>query len=173
MKKIIELKQTIEQLELRDAELCAKIEGLNADIEVESSTQSEEASRLNEEIKVAAEAVKYGTSVNTLVDLLKSYDDSLDKAINGSVKVTIETGDAGEVASQKMDSYLLRARNYFLTESQCVDFLRSRIQASENEVSELVSGLCLSQLVVTCIILTPTCFANVRKSKLRNVKVLA
>jgi chromosome segregation ATPase len=172
--RIAELKQSIEKLEIYDAELCAKVVDMDTEVETECMTNSEEASRLNEEVTEASKAVKYGNSVGSLVDMLKTYDDALDKAINGSVQASIEVGDVGEGASNKMDMFLFRARNYFVSESQCVDFLRGRILASQKEVGELVSstiwldvllykyGMYLIENILPC-----------RKLKLLNLKVSA
>lgn len=146
--RIAELKQSIEKLETYDAELCAKVADTNAEIEAECTTESQEASRLDVEVAEASKVVKYGNSVGSLVKMLKSYDDALDKAINGTVHSSIEADVVGEGPSRKMDMFLFRARNYFVSETQCVDFLQGRIQASEKEVGELVG----SPLLLECFV---------------------
>jgi len=84
-----------------------------------------------------ASAVKYGDLVRSLVDTLKAYDDSLDRVVNEPVQSIVENSEVGEAASKTMDIFLFRCRNYFASESQCVDFLLARIHASQREAAEL------------------------------------
>jgi hypothetical protein len=139
--RIAELKISIEKLETYDAELCAKVVDLETELEKECVTDSAETSRLKEEVQEASNAVKYGTSVGNLVDMLKAYDDSLDTAVNGTVEASAAAvGDSREVASNKMEMLVVRVKSYFKAEAQCVEFLRQRIVVSQKEVVDLVSG---------------------------------
>jgi hypothetical protein len=137
--RIAELRQSIEKLEIYDAELCAKVVDIQAEIEEDMVNRSAENGRLDESLSQAQAAVKFGNSVGSLVDLLKTYDDSLEKAVNGSGQAFSNTENMGEVVSSKMDAFLVRARSYFTSEAECVDFLRARIVSSQKAVGELVS----------------------------------
>jgi hypothetical protein len=137
--RIAELRQSIEKLEIYDAELCSKVLDIQADIEGDVVSRSVKNSQLDESLLQAQTAVKFGNSIGSLVDLLKAYDDSLEKAVNGSGPAFASTDNMGEVVSSKMDAFLVRARNYFTSEAECVDFLRARISSSETTVGELVS----------------------------------
>jgi hypothetical protein len=144
--RITELKLSIEKLKTYDAELCAKVSDVEKEIEEECTNESADASRLHEQVTEASKAVKFGTSVGSLVDMLKRYDDALDKAINGTVESLVIDEDIEAEASKQMDAFLSRARSYFASEAQCVDSLRNRIRASQMEVPELVSSHTLSSL---------------------------
>jgi hypothetical protein len=137
--RIAELRQSIEKLEMYDAELCAKVLDIQAEIESDVTSRSAKNVRLDESLSQAQAAVKFGNSVGSLVDLLKIYDDSLEKAVNGSGQAFSSTDNMGEVVSSKMDAFLVGARNYFTSEAECVDFLRARIMSSQKTVGELVS----------------------------------
>jgi small-conductance mechanosensitive channel len=137
--RIAELRQSIEKLEMYDAELCAKVLDIQAEIESDVTSRSAKNVRLDESLSQAQAAVKFGNSVGSLVDLLKIYDDSLEKAVNGSGQAFSSTDNMGEVVSSKMDAFLVGARNYFTSEAECVDFLRTRIMSSQKTVGELVS----------------------------------
>jgi hypothetical protein len=137
--RIAELRQSIEKLEIYDAELCSKVLDIQSDIEGDVVNRSAENGRLDESLSQAQAAVKFGNSVGSLVDLLKTYDDSLEKAVNGSGQAFSSVDNMGEVVSSKMDAFLVRARSYFTSEAECVDFLRVRILSSQKTVGELVS----------------------------------
>ena len=133
--RIAELRQSIEKLEIYDAELCSKVLDIQSNIE----DTVVEHGQFDEKLLQAQTAVKFGNSVGSLVDLLKTYDESLEKAINDSGTAFSNADNMGEVASDKMNAFLVRARNYFTSEAECVDFLHTRIFSCEKTVCELVS----------------------------------
>lgn len=137
--RILELKQSIEKLETYDAELCVKVGDAEKELEEETAVASAEALSLNEKIKEASDAIKYGNSVLEVVNTLKKYDDSLDKAIHTASKTSF-VPDA-EYAYKQMEVYLSHARDYFQSEASTIDFLRDRIVASRKAVDDLVSPL--------------------------------
>jgi hypothetical protein len=140
--RIVELRQSIEKLESYDAELCVKVVDAQSELDEEIAQSSVEAASLNEKIKESAESIKYGDSILGLVDLLKDYDDSLDKAIIAPSKATpISDIDSAENAYRQMETYLSRVRGYFQCEAETVDYLRNRIEMSKQAVGELVSQL--------------------------------
>lgn len=136
--RIAELKQSIEKLETYDAELCVKVVDAQSELDEEIAQSSAEASSLNEKIKEGSDSLKYGNSVLGLVDLLKEYDDSLDKAISEPSKATSVPGvDPVEHAHRQMEVYLSRVRSYFQCEAETAKFLRKRIETSQKAVGEL------------------------------------
>lgn len=140
--RIAELKQSIEKLETYDAELCVKVVDAQSELDEEIAQSSAEASSLNEKIKEGSDSLKYGNSVLGLVDLLKEYDDSLDKAISEPSKATSVPGvDPVEHAHRQMEVYLSRVRSYFQCEKETAEFLRNRIETSQKAVGELVGRI--------------------------------
>jgi hypothetical protein len=134
--RLAELRESIEKLEAQDEELFVKQESIQSRIDAECESESKEAGRLNSELQEATKQMKGDESIRCLVDLLKTFDDSL---ASRSVQTVSQGESAEENASKMMDMYLLRARNYFMYESSCYQFLQSRIKTSQKEVSALVS----------------------------------
>jgi chromosome segregation ATPase len=134
--QIAELRESRERLEAQDEELFAKQESIQSEIDAECESESKEAGRLNSELQEATKQMKGDERIRCLVDMLKTFDDSLAAR---SVQTVSQGESAEEHASKMMDIYLLRARNYFMYESSCYQVLQSRIKASQNEVSALVS----------------------------------
>ena len=147
-RRILELKQSIEKLETYDAELCVKVGDAQKELDEETAVASAEAHSLNEKIKEASNAIKYGNSVLEVVSTLKTYDDSLDKAIHTASKASF-VPDA-EYAHKQMEVYLSHVRDYFQSEANTIDFLRDRIVASRKAVEDLVSCLTFALACPTC-----------------------
>ena len=134
--RISELRDSLESLELEYADLGTKEERLQTQIDSACQAESDKASRLNSELEEASKQLKLDSYLQNLVDTLKTYDDTL------SVQSVREVGkEEEEDASKLMDLYLSRARNYYVSEANCVQFLRSRVTALTNEIIELVSFL--------------------------------
>lgn len=140
--RIAELKQSIQNLEAHDASLCGTVVELENQIESECGVASAEASRLGEELAEATKAVKFGTSVKSLVDLVKTYDDSLEKAANGAEGDAAEVINLEEVASTKMEAFLSRVQSYFSSDVKCVEYLKGRLVTSQKLVADLVRQKC-------------------------------
>jgi hypothetical protein len=134
--QLAELRESIEKLEAQDEELFVKQVRIQSEIDAECESESEEAGLLNSELQEATKQMKVDECIRCLVDMLKTFDDSLAAR---SVQTVSQGESAEENASKMMDMYLLRARNYFMYESRCYQFLQSRIKASQKEVSGLVS----------------------------------
>lgn len=134
--QIAELRKSIEKLEAMAAELFAKQENIQNEIDAECESESKEASRLNSELQEATNQLKGDEYIRSLVDMMKQFDDSL--ASKSLRAISDDDGDEAN-ASKLMDMYLSRARDYFMYESSCYQLLQSRIQASQKEVSALVS----------------------------------
>lgn len=142
--RIAELKVAIENLESHDSELCKKVVQFETELDVERTTQNSETRNLEGEIQQSQKAIRYGTSIGTLVDLLKKYDDALDVVVNGSTlqetsSAVDKNSNLREVASKSMEQFSSRAAKYFAAEAQCVDFLRKRIDDNTKEIPALVS----------------------------------
>jgi hypothetical protein len=131
--QIVKLRQSIETLEARGAAILIQQTTLQDEIEAESKTDPEGANRLNIESK----NIKSDESILTLVDMLKTFDDSL---VVRSVEVVSQAENVEENASRTMDLHLLSAQNYFIADLKCYQFLQSRIVSSQKTISELVSS---------------------------------
>lgn len=138
--RIFELKASIEKLETYDAELCVKVNDVQKELEAETHRASAESNILSDQISEATKAIKFGTSVSGLVDMLKKYDDSLDQAIQASAQSPSKS-DVDPVGSvgKQMEVFISRARNYFETEAAAVEFLRNRVNKAKIEIADLVS----------------------------------
>jgi hypothetical protein len=78
--RIAELRQSIENLEIYDAELCSKIVEIEAEIDKNCQSRAKAAGRIQADLAQATRAANFDSSVIDLVDLLKTYDGSLYKA---------------------------------------------------------------------------------------------
>jgi hypothetical protein len=134
--RIAELRQSIEKLETYDAELCAKVVDLQAEIDIDTVHRNSVNAGAMNSLQEAQKNLKFNNSVIKLVDLLKSYDDTLDKAFSGSSEYG---GSANGDAASKLDAFLFKASNYFATEAECSTLLQNKIKSLEKEIRELVS----------------------------------
>ena len=135
--RIAELRQSIEKLELHDAELCAKIVDIEGDIESFIASGVEGAFP-----SVPLETNHYGDKVNALVGMLEKYDESLDRALAVSttaiLSVEVVSRDFDNIASSVLDIFISCMHNYFEACVKCVDLLQERIQSSRENTRRLV-----------------------------------
>eukprot|EP00980_Cylindrotheca_fusiformis_P007065 scaffold1482_cov120-Cylindrotheca_fusiformis.AAC.7 len=140
--QIAQLRESMAKLEAEDEALSGQQQTLQREIDSECDSESKEASRLNSALQEATKQLDGDESVRSLVDMLKSLDDSLasESASVVKAKVVGSDGESAEANAFKvMDAYLLRAKSYFLHESDSYRFLQSKILALQNEISALVS----------------------------------
>ena len=138
--RIAELRQSIEKLELYDAELCAKIVEIEGNIkDVNAIAGTNEVSQTPVAAPIADHA---GDSIISLVDLLKTYDETLDCVLVSSVveRVSLEIapGDLCGVASNLARALKCCMLSYYVTSAYCLDVLLGRVHSSEKEVLQLV-----------------------------------
>jgi hypothetical protein len=151
--KIAELKMSLQRLEAEDEEIAFKIGSVEGDIAQEQMKGTAQAKQLQTRLKEAKEAANFGNLVGSLAGLLKAYGKSLEVATTKTVESIEESKSAEELAFDKMEIYLQQARGYFLSEAQCMEQLKSRIDSNKNEVSSLrmelvqVAGLGMSTTI--------------------------
>lgn len=134
-----ELRRAMQQLEEDDRELREKIAEAESQLSNINAQSTEETGRLRGELAATEDRVKFDDSVDCLVDKLRTYDDSLKKAV--AVSGIVEScEDLDEMISSKLGVYLVNVSSYFSSEVECVEFLRNRIETLEREVKGLVSG---------------------------------
>jgi myosin heavy subunit len=139
-KKMEELKNALKLLEEKDAVLCEKIQGAEKDIAALDESSNGEMAKLQKELAVTSKATESDVSLRTLADRLAMYETTAKQTIStSSFAATNGDEDMSNVVPEKMNSYLIRARNYFRSEADCVQFLRGRVRALETEANSLVS----------------------------------
>jgi predicted nucleic acid-binding Zn-ribbon protein len=139
-KKMEELKNALKLLEEKDAVLCEKIQGAEKDIAALDESSNGEMAKLQKELAVTSKATESDVSVRTLADRLAMYETTAKQTIStSSFAATNGDEDMSNVVPGKMNSYLIRARNYFRSEADCVQFLRGRVRTLETEANSLVS----------------------------------
>lgn len=138
--RILELKKSIEKLEIYDAELCVKANDMQLELQQQTAHAAVEASRLTDNVNKASEALKYGSSIIDVANSLKKYDDSLNRAIASSTKkATVPNGDTATFAGKQMEIFLSYALKYFESEAKATCFLKNRIATSSKTLQGLVS----------------------------------
>jgi len=136
---IEELKNALKKLEEEDAMLCRKIEGAEKEIAALDEDSNGEVAKLREELAVTSKAAESDVSVRTLADRLAVYEMTVKQSVNATSVVSNGSEDMSNIVPEKMNLYLIRARNYFRSEADCVQFLRSRVRMLETEANSLVS----------------------------------
>jgi hypothetical protein len=100
-----------------------------------------EIAELKKELAHTAIATESDIGVRTLANHLAVYESSVKDSLNVSSAVSTGAENMEEIIPSKIGLYLTRARNYFRSEADCVQFLRTRVRALENEVNSLVSHI--------------------------------
>jgi chromosome segregation ATPase len=135
-----ELRRAMKQLEDDDAELCMRIEETEMQISELDANCDEEASKLTRELEETEKVVDFEASVDGLADGLKVYEESLKQAVTVS-NIFENCENVNEFVPSKLGVYLVHVKNYFASESECIDFLRQRVGSLEKEARDLVSFL--------------------------------
>jgi hypothetical protein len=135
--KIAELKVTLQKLESEDEELAIKLGSVEGDIAEEQMKDSAEAKSLEEQLRKAKEAAKYGNLVGSLSGMMKSYAKTVETATIKKLKADEESKSLEELASSNMGVYLQQLSKYFAAESQCLLQLKSRLQLNTTNVTNL------------------------------------
>lgn len=133
-----ELRIAMKQLEEDDAELNAIIEETEMKLSTIEENNRGEVRKMVSNLEESKEIADLEKSVESLVDSLKIYEDSLKKAVTVS-NIFENCENVDEFVPNKLGIYLVHVKNYFTSESDCVDFLRNRIIELEKEGAELVS----------------------------------
>lgn len=142
--KILELKKSLKRLEEEEAMLNRRIHETQTEIAGLHEASNGEIAKLQKELAQTSKAVESDVSVRTLADRMASCEAFVKDSMNGSTLVGIaEEEEVSKLIPGKIGLYLIRARNYFRSEADCVQFLRSRVRTLETEANTLVS--CLSR----------------------------
>jgi hypothetical protein len=137
--KIEELKNALKQLEDEDAMLSRKVDETQDEIASLDETCNGEIAKLKKELAQTSKVAESDICVRTLANHLAVYESSVKDSVNVSSVVITGKENMEEIIPSKIGLYLTRARNYFRSEADCVQFLRTRVRTLENEVNHLVS----------------------------------
>lgn len=135
-----ELRMAMRQLEEDDAELCQRIDETELEMSELFSNQGDEIQQLTGELKATQKVVDFEATIDSLADGLKVYEESLKKAVTVS-NIFENCDNVNEFVPSKLGVYLVHVKNYFTSESECVDFLRKRVVSLERDSRDLVSYL--------------------------------
>mmetsp|Transcript_21229 Transcript_21229/g.24220 ORF Transcript_21229/g.24220 Transcript_21229/m.24220 type:complete len:843 (+) Transcript_21229:80-2608(+) len=131
-----ELRIAMRQLEEDDSELCDKILETRLKLKSFEKKNKEELEAVMEDLNRSKNIVMFEEAVDSLADCLKIYEESLKKAVTVS-NIFENCEHADEFVPNKFGVYLIHMKNYFASESECVDFLQNRVNLLENEARGL------------------------------------
>jgi hypothetical protein len=135
--RIAELKATIQTWEAKDEELTLKIDTLVCDIVEEEKFNSEQAKKIQEQILKAKEETRYGNLVESLSGMMKAYAKNVEAATTKSIQAVQGSILPAEMASNKMETYLQLVLDYFQIERECLNQLKTRLEANTCNVASL------------------------------------
>lgn len=145
--KMEELRRTLKMLEEQDAALATKMDRAQIELVELRQHQSARAKELTHKLSEKNTAIVFGDSVELVVESIQRFDETLEKHFANSVRSgSTKTKDMREVASSKANVFLVRVRNYFGAEADCVDFLRGRVDGLERDIKSMVCVLLCLQL---------------------------
>jgi chromosome segregation ATPase len=149
--KMEELKNALKRLEEEDTMINRKIIETQKEISSLDETCNGEVAMLKKELAQASKTAESDNSIRALANQLAVYESSVKNSVNVSSAVSTGNENIAEIIPNKIGLYLTRARNYFRSEADCVQFLRNRVRTLEKEIISLVSRKMLnaSLLLVT------------------------
>jgi hypothetical protein len=137
--KIQELKNVLKEYEDENAMLSRKVHKTQNEIARLDETCNGEIAELKKELAHTSTAAESDICVRTLANHLAVYESSVKDSLNVSSVVSSGNENMEEIIPSKIGLYLTRARNYFRSEADCVQFVRNRVRTLEIEVNSLVS----------------------------------
>ncbi len=145
-----ELRKTLKMLEEQDAVLASRIDASQKELVELRHNQSARVEELTHQLTEKNSTIAFGDSVELVVDSFQKFDETLEKAFASSVRSgPPKSKDMREVATSKTNVFLVRVRNYFAAETDCVEFLRGRVADLERDIKSMVSA----QAVFKCAFL--------------------
>jgi DNA repair exonuclease SbcCD ATPase subunit len=149
--KMEELKNALKRLEEEDTMINRKIIETQKEISSLDETCNGEVAMLKKELAQASKTAESDNSIRARANQLAVYESSVKNSVNVSSAVSTGNENIAEIIPNKIGLYLTRARNYFRSEADCVQFLRNRVRTLEKEIISLVSRKMLnaSLLLVT------------------------
>jgi hypothetical protein len=135
--KIAKLEAALAVLECQDEVLSRQIGDLKGSILKVRLMKAERNRKMNEQLDQAKTTVQYGESIDRLASTMMTFSKSMNMALN----VSNMPNEIGMSASGLMTVYLQHARNYFLSEAECIEQLRRRLNSNETELTDLENEL--------------------------------
>lgn len=137
--KMEELKNALKRLEEENTMINRKIIETQKEISSLDETCNGEVAMLKKELAQASKTAESDNSIRALANQLAVYESSVKNSVNVSSAVSTGNENIAEIIPNKIGLYLTRARNYFRSEADCVQFLRNRVRTLEKEIISLVS----------------------------------
>jgi chromosome segregation ATPase len=140
-----ELRKALKLLEEEDANIVTRIEETESQVAEIKQLQAVQVDELANKLSAQSTAIGFSGSVDLVVESFQQLDDTLSNANTSISNMPPESGkvidDMVDVAINKLNMFLLRARNYFAAEADCVDFLRRRVDDLDCEIKRMVRVL--------------------------------
>ena len=134
--KIEKVKVTLAVLEEQDEILSQRIGDLKSRMLKQGLMTGARTIMMNEQLELVKATVQYGESIDSLVDAMMTY--------KTSIKKIFRKADEPPDPSVSMTLCLQHSRNYFLSEAECIEELRHRVQTTKTNLSKLEDEPCLS-----------------------------
>jgi hypothetical protein len=135
-----ELRLAMRQLEEDDAELEQKIVETELHVSEIDTGSMKEVEKLAEELQETEKVVDFEATIDNLAGGLKMYEESLKKAVTVS-NIYENCENVNDFVPNKLGVYLVHVKNYLTSESECIDFLRNRVNLLEKDSRDLVSDV--------------------------------
>ncbi|KAL7463817.1 hypothetical protein ACHAXS_004174 [Conticribra weissflogii] len=174
-KRIEKLRRELEELERQDEQLVKEENEVSSELEELERDSEKELDMLKAKIAAKSTHVTVDREVKRTIEKLAELETACIRSSYAAVEpepaavpVAEPLRPAGPPISEllpiKLDQYLNRARSYFQSESQCVEFLRNRVSSAEAEVLDLEREL------QECTMLGMTTNVETTTQNLRNLK---
>jgi hypothetical protein len=190
--KIAELRAALAELESQETDAAIQIEHLSKQIGEEKQNDDVNTKQLEQEIIQAKESVHYGSLVNGLAGIMKTYGKALENATAFKTGYTIEqeTSNSGnekgnnktvaataepvikELTLRAMEDYLSKIRSYFLNEAHCATHLQHRLATKTVETTVLKSELSQYNSVKSLFSTESTTTAQIEASIAQNERTI-
>jgi len=147
-KRMEQLRRELEELERQDELLVKEEKEVSSELERLERESDEEIDTLKAKIAAKSTHVAVDREVKRTVEKLGELESAWIRSSCATAEPETAAVPAPEPARPsgppitellpiKLDQYLNRARSYFQSESQCVEFLRNRVSSTEAEVLDL------------------------------------
>ena len=127
--KMKKVKATLAVLKEQDEILSQRIGDLKSRMLRQRLVTGARTIMMNEQLELVQASVQYGESIDSLVDAIMTY--------KRSMKKIFRKADEPTDPSISMTLCLQHSRNYFLSETECIEELRHRVQTNKTDLSKL------------------------------------
>lgn len=145
--------EDLDRIEVRREQLQKELDLLNAESSrvstrqnmlkermeaIFNSSSTPEIDSMKVELKSRAEMMKVEDKVTGVLEKLSSVDESFtdETTPSGTEKARTLEFDPSQVQT-KMESFLILAKNYFVTEAECVSFMQNRVSKMQHDAKDL------------------------------------